>query len=919
MKQAQSGEKAGSAAASTDKGGFPAWHTQVLAEVERGLQTSLHLGLSADEAARRLAQHGANELPPGKTDSLFLVFARQFQSPLIYILVLASIAVFAMGDTSDGAVILFVLFFNACMGTIQEGRARQTLQALKKFTETSALVVRDGKEVIIEARDLVPGDVVVLQEGEKVPADARVVELRSLAVEEAALTGESVPAHKIDAAIRNPAIQIAEQRNMVFRGTHVVAGNGKAIAVATGSATVMGKISKAVLEVDTEIPLKKDIRHLSKIIVLVVLSVGAVLFAIGLLGGRPMQEMFRTVVALSVAIIPEGLPIVLTLVLATGVARMARRNALVKKLQAVEALGQAAVIAVDKTGTLTRNEMIIREVVTQGMRFEIGGVGYEPTGEIRLKGGVIDPSNHPELLRAGKIASFCANAKVAYLKDSGRWHVAGDPTEAALLVFGEKIGFHKDELERESPLIYEVPFDYRLKYHCTAHRVDGAEYLAVVGAPESLFGLCESVVKKNGNAQFGRIERAAVEKTFRDMSTRGLRVVAFAFRELPMKKRSATQASAVTGLTLGGFYGMEDSLRPEVPEAMEQARRAGIRVLMITGDYPLTGRAIAEKADIWREGDMVLTGAELDRMSEDEFSGALERTSVFARVSPEHKMKIIQGFRRRGDIVAMTGDGVNDAPSLVAADLGVAMGKIGTEVAKEAADIVLLDDNFGSIVGAVEEGRSIYITVKKVVLYLFSTSAGEMLTIAAALVMGYPLPILPSQIVWLNLVTDGFLDVALAMEPKEKGLLEKTFSRPSRYFIDKAFVTRIAVMALPMIIGTLILFSRIYETDLQKAWTLSLTTLAIFQWFNAWNCRSENKSMFQMNPFSNKFLVAALFVVIGLQMLAVYHPFMQGILKTVPLAFTDWLWAAAVALSIIAAEEIRKAFSRMKKQEKKDS
>jgi magnesium-transporting ATPase (P-type) len=466
------------------------WHTKAIPEILAVLHSREH-GLTTEEATRRLKKYGLNKLPEGKVDSLPVIFLRQFQSPLIYILLTASMVVFAMGETIDGSIILAVLFFNAIVGTIQEGKAQNTLRTLKKFVETKATVLREGKELIISDSQVVPGDIILLQEGERVPADARIIAATNLKIDEAALTGESEPVHKNSDILEKADLPTTEQKNMVFKGTHILAGNGKAVVVATGIETVIGKISKEIAAIDTEIPLKTNIRYLSRLIIITVASISALLFLLGIVSGKTVREMFTTVVSLSVSIIPEGLPIVMTLVLATGVWRMSKRNVLVKKLQAVEALGQARIIAVDKTGTITKNEMVIQKVYVDGKFFDVGGVGYEPKGEIRYENNIIDPLNHPELLFAGKIAAFCANARVMFSEEEKVWRVAGDPTEAAMLVLSNKLGFSKDDLERESPLISEIPFDYKLKYHATVHQQDGQKFLSVVGAPEIILGLSQ--------------------------------------------------------------------------------------------------------------------------------------------------------------------------------------------------------------------------------------------------------------------------------------------------------------------------------------------------------------------------------------------------------------------------------------------
>ena len=884
------------------------WYSFTLEKTFENLESS-DRGLSLEVASERLKQYGTNSLPEEKPHSKLRLFLSQFQSPLIYILLAASAVVFAMGETIDGSIILAVLLFNAIVGVIQEGKAQNTLLALKKFVETNATVLRDGKEFIIPDREVVPGDILILQEGERIPADARVILSHSLKIDEASLTGESGPIYKNTDVLLRDDLPTAEQKNMVWKGTYVVSGNGRAIVVATGLGTVIGGIAKQVSTIDTEIPLKANISYLSRAIIATVAVISAILFTVGILSGHSVKEMFTTVVSLSVSIIPEGLPIVMTLVLATGVWRMSKRNVLVKRLQAVEALGQAQVIAVDKTGTITKNELIIRKAWKGGNLFEIGGVGYEPKGEITFEEHIVNPAHHDELLYLGKTTSLFSSARLSYVEEAKEWRIAGDPTEAAMLVFAEKIGFHKEDLLRESPLISEIPFDYRLKYHATVHQTEGGHLLTVAGAPETILAFCTKIRRDGKNHPLSRSEKEELEATFIRMSEEGLRVLAIAVRHDAPKQ---LKTESIHSLSFIGFFGMQDTLRPEVKGAMQRAKDAGIKVVMITGDHKITARAIAKEAGIYQEGDTILTGDEIEKMYDAVLVDKLASTTIFARVTPEHKMQIINAYKKRGEIVAMTGDGVNDAPSLVAADLGVSMGKIGTEVAKEASDIVLLDDDFGSIVSAIEEGRSIYKTIKKVILYLFSTSTGEVLVISVALFLGFPLPILAAQIIWLNFVTDGFLDVALAMEPKEEGLLSGKFEHPKKYLVDSLMVQRMLVMAVPMMIGTLFLFSHYFENDIAKAWTISLTTLAVFQWFNAWNCRSENKSIFSMNWFSNKYLVGATSVVIALQIAAIYAPVMQKILRTVPLELSEWFLIIPIAASIVAAEELRKLFYRRK-------
>lgn len=886
------------------------WYGKTPEDILRILDSSEH-GLEEKVAAERLSQHGPNKLPEKKREGLWLIFMRQFESPLIYVLFAACIAILLMGEIIDGSIILVILIFNAIIGTVQEGRARDTLHALRKFVETTATVTRGNKEVIVSDVDVVPGDVIILQEGEKIPADARVILSHNLQIDASALTGESTPKHKVIEVVEEGELSPADQKNMVFKGTHIVSGNGRAIVVATGVDTVIGNIAREIATIDTEIPLKKDIRNLSRMIILVVTVISIVLFALGILSGKPIKEMFATVVSLAVSVIPEGLPVVITLVLATGVWRMSKRNALVKRLQAVEALGQASVIAVDKTGTITKNEMVIRKVYVDGMNYEIGGIGYTPQGEILFQKNPVDPHHHPGIVFSGKIAAFCANARLMFTQETNEWRITGDPTEAAMLVFAKKLGFSKEELEHTYIPIAEIPFDYKLKYHGTAHDSGDEKITTIVGAPEVVLDLSTKLWIQGKEEPLTQEKRSELAREVLGMSNDGLRVIALAISsQVPEPFIPET----LPELTLVGFFGMKDALRSEVAEAMKKTVAAGIRVVMITGDHAVTARAIAQEAGIWHEGDRVLTGEDIDRFSDHELAENLANTTVFARVTPEHKLRIIKSYKARGEVIAMTGDGVNDAPSLVAADLGVAMGKIGTEVAKEASDIVLLDDNFGSIVSAIEEGRSIYKTIKKVILYLFSTSLGEVLTIAGALLVGFPLPLLPAHIIWLNFVTDVFLVAALAMEPKERGLLYGTFKRSQKYLVDKLMARRIFLMGVPMAIGTLIYFGGYLSGDMVKAWTIALTLLAVFQWFNAWNCRSEQDSVFTVNPFSNRYLTLALGGVIALQLFIVYNPLAQKIFRTTALSLQEWLYIVGIASSIIFVEEIRKFFARRKLQ-----
>jgi Ca2+-transporting ATPase len=887
----------------------PQWYQKEVDICLEALQSNRD-GLSKEEAARRLRDVGENKLPESKTDGWLVIFLRQFKSPLIYVLLFAAMIVGFTGEFVDTLIIIIVLIFNAVVGTIQEGRAQNTLLKLRRFIKTHATVIRDGEEIIVPDTAIVPGDVIMIEEGEKIPADARLIDVQNFSVDESTLSGESTPISKITDPLSSNQLPQSDQKNMVFRGTTAVSGRARAVVVATGEKTVVGQITKTIAVIDTEIPLKKDIRALSRMIIIVVSVLVVVIFTIGLMKGKTMGVMFATVVSLAVSVIPEGLPVVITLILASGVYRMSKRAVLIRRLQAVEALGQAKVLAVDKTGTITRNEMMVEKLFAGGEEYKIDGNGYTPRGIIKLGNKIITPLENELLITAGRIAALISNARLL-IKAGDKTKVIGDPTDAALLVFAQKIGFKRDELLKTTPLIMEVPFNYQNKFHEKIFKLKNRKLIIVAGAAEVILAHSNFIFgeDKNGKIKKNKLrqaERDRLLKKAETLSESGLRVIAGA---LATRQLSTEERVPPDNLIFTCLFAIRDPLRAEVKEALKSVRNAGMKVVMITGDHPATAKTTAREANIWREGNTLITGKELDKLDDEKLPTLIGQTTVFARVTPEHKLRIIKAFRKRGEIVAMTGDGVNDAPSLVAADLGVAMGKIGTEVAKEAADIVLLDDNFGNIGPAVEEGRNIYKTIKKVVLYLFSTSVGEILTIVGALLLNLPLPLLPRQIIWLNFVTDGFLTAALALEPKESGLLSGRWVR-TKYLVDKLMITRIGLMATPMAFGSLFLFSKFYEYDLTKAATIALTTLAAFQWWNAWNCRSENKSILQMKITENKFLFLATITVIILQQIAVYTPFFQKILRTVPLSLTDWLIIILFSTTIILAEEIRKYFSR---------
>ncbi len=885
------------------------WHTLDPEQVLEDLDTNEH-GLSSHERADRLKKYGKNALPVGKVDSLLVIFLKQFKSPLIYLLIVAMLLIAAIGDWVDAGIIAFVLLFNAVAGTIQAGRARNTMQALQKITKTDATVIVGDERQVVEDTEVVPGDIIFLGEGDKVPADARLIKSSNLRLNESPLTGEADPAGKRVDTLEDEDQAAVEQKNMVFKGTLVVAGNATAVVTATGLQTVIGDISQQITGIHTEIPLQVNIRRLSHMIIKIVLVLSAAIFALGVLADRELEQMFTLTIAVIVSAVPEGLPIVMTLLLASGVWRMGKRHVLVKRLQAVEALGEAKVIAVDKTGTITKNELALTHVITGVDHYTVEASGYEPEGQVLLQNEAVNPNERADLQAAARVALLCADATVEYDTEAELWDVHGDPTEGAMSVFARKLNYRREQLHETVVPVDEIPFDASLKYHAVLHDTDDGKYLTVAGAPERIIELATTIRRGDAVEPLDDGTREHLLSVVNELSGQALRVIAIAEKS---QAGDSLDPESVTELTLVSLLGMQDSLRSEVPEAMERTRSAGIKVVMITGDHKATAQAIATDAGIFREGDTVLTDSDIDTMSEDELARAAEHTTVFARITPEHKLSIVKAFQARGDIVAMTGDGVNDALSLVQADLGVAMGRRGTEVAKEAADLVLLDDNFGSIVSAVEEGRGIYVNMKKVLLFLFSTSLGEIMIIVAAILLAIPSPVLAAQLIWINLVTDGVLDVGLALEPKEKDLLRRKFVKPKRFFIDGWMAQRMFLMSSVMAIGTLAVFMTYYtgtEDSLPKAITMAVTVMVVCQWFKVWSCRSQYLSVFARTFFSNHYMVWGTLVVIVLHVFAMHNPFLQHILSLEPISIREWVLVIAIGSMTLLVDEARKYIYR---------
>ncbi|MGQ9676172.1 MAG: cation-translocating P-type ATPase [Chloroflexota bacterium] len=879
------------------------WHVMAATEVLQELETGPE-GLSSAEAQRRLERFGPNSLPGEDGVSRLDILLGQIRSPLIYVLIAAAVAALFLGDLADVAVILAVVVLNSVVGFIQEYQAEQSLRALARIISPTARVVRDGGERDIDARELVPGDVILLESGVRVPADARVVREYELRVDESTLTGESLPVPKTAEAMENARATLVDQRNMIFLGTLILRGRGAAVVVATGLDTALGEVSTQVRRIGAvETPLQVRLGQLASYIVLAVGALSLVVVVLGLLAGDALSQIALTAISMAVATVPEGLPVTVTVALAVGVSRMARRHAIIRKLPAVETLGSTTVIGSDKTGTLTKNEMTVTRVYAGGHVYRVSGTGYEPRGDFYLDGQPVTLAKHPALeltLRAGLLA----NESQLYRQD-GRYLPDGDPTEVALIVCAEKAGLSQERERQEYRLLDELPFESDRQYMATLHQKNGRRIAFVKGAPERLLEM--SAVGYGG----AKLDVSEVARVSQEFAAEGLRVLAMGYREVPGEVQKLECEPVECQLTFLGLQGLLDPPRPEAIEAIARAKEAGIRVVMITGDQRVTAQAIAEQMGIGdREGGQpdVLLGSELAEMTDEELYECVGRVSIYARATPLHKLRVVEQLRRRGEIVAVTGDGVNDAPALKAADIGVAMGIAGTDVAKEAAEMVLTDDNFASIFAAVQEGRVVFDNIRKVILFLIPTGFSIVLVVLASILLGLPLPFLPAQVIWINLVTNGLQDVAMAFEPAEGDVTKRPPRDPREGILTRPMIERAVLVGVVLAVGTLGLF--VWELSmgvgLVEARTIALTTMVLFQNFHVFNTRSFTRPFFAINPLSNPLLFTSILAALGLHVVALYFPPLQSILRTVPLSPETWLIMVAVASTVLWAVEIDK-------------
>lgn len=876
----------------------PDWWSLTPEEVLQELRAR-PAGLTAKEAEERLERYGENVLREEARETRLQVFLRQFKSILIAILAIAAVVSFLVGEPQDAAAILIIVVLNALLGYTQEWQAGEAIEALKKMLVQRAVVIRDGEQQEIDASGVVPGDVVLLEMGERVPADLAIVEATSLQVDEAPLTGESAPVDKAPGRLP-PATDLAGRSNMTFAGTTVVNGRGWGVVVATGMETEFGKIAGLSQLVTAEAtPLSRQMDVLGRDIGFIALGIAALAVVVGLLQERGLLEMFLVGVSLAVAVIPEGLPAVVTLTLAIGIKTMMQKNCLIRRLPASETLGAVSVICTDKTGTLTRNEMAVVRVKTPGAEVTVTGTGYAPEGEFLLDGRAIDPGDYPGLRQFLRAVLLCNHATIAR-DGAGGWRIFGTPTEGALVVAAAKAGLSREDAPEA---VDEFSFDSTRKRMTIIYREDDGDVAYVKGAPEVLLARSSGVLVDGSVVALTDDLRETIREDIAGYASGGLRVLGAAYRPLPADLPRTADA-VEEDLIFLGFAGILDPPRPEAAEAIRLCRSAGIDVIMITGDNPLTAYAIAEDLGLPSEG--ALTGTDLEALTDDELEARLRVTKVLSRVTAAHKLRVIDILSRERAVIAMTGDGVNDAPALKKASIGIAMGIKGTDVAKESSDMVLVDDNFASIVAGVEEGRREYDNIARFTRYLLSSNVGEIVAIVGGLLLGLPLILIPVQILWINLITDGLTALALGLEPAEKDVMQQRPRDPGEPILTRAAFTIILALGAWLGLLTLYVFSGLYDIDLDRARTMAFSGLIVFELYNVLNFRSFRFPLHRIGFFSNPALLYAILGSLALQVLVVYVPVFQDFLGTAPLTLADWGLLALLGLPVLLAGEVYK-------------
>lgn len=888
------------------------WYNLEPAEVIASLNSNPH-GLSQQEAQKRLAQFGPNELVQKERISPWAIFLEQFKSFLIIILLIAVALSAVLGEVADAIVIFIIVLFACGLGFIQEYRAERAMEALKRMAAPVASVLRDGKEMEIPARELVPGDIILLRTGDRIPADARLIEAVNLKTDEAPLTGESIPVEKISERLEGE-VNVGDRKNMVFTGTAAVYGRGTAIVTNTGMATEFGKIATMLQEVKEErTPLQINLDRMGKWIAIGALTLCFILAGLGVMRGHGLLEMFIWGVSLAVAAVPEALPAVVTISLALGVQRMVRRHALVRKLPAVETLGCTTFICSDKTGTLTQDQMTVRRIYVNGKLIDVTGVGYEPKGEFYFNGAVVDPGQEIALQTLLMASNLCNDTSLTSV--NGTWGIKGDPTEGALVVAAAKAGLWQKDLNSQFPRLGEIPFSSETKRMTTVHQTPQGKVAYSKGAPEVILNSCSYIYADGKERQLTEKDKDDTLSVAQTMAGDALRVLGIAYKRLP--DAAGITEAVERDMVFVGLVGMIDPPREEVKEAIKLCDQAGIKSVMITGDHKLTAVAIAKELGLLKEG-VALSGAELDNLNDEEFEALVEKVEVYARVSPAHKLRVVEALTKKGHVVAMTGDGVNDAPALKKADIGVAMGITGTDVTKEAGDMVLTDDNFASIVAAVEEGRGIFGNIKKYLVYLLRCNLGEILLMATAIIfgplLGLPagaIPLIAIQILYVNLATDGLPAIALSVDPPDPDIMRQK-PRPRHQTIFTVPVLSYLAAAgiwtgmVPLGIFLWVLNS---GRSFIEAQSMCFITLILVELVNAFNCRSLEYSLFKIGPFGNRWLIWAIAVTMAMTIPLFYVPFLQGVFHTYALSLTDWAVAIFSASSMFIHAEIYKLIS----------
>lgn len=873
------------------------YHEMNERQVEEALNTDFSAGLSDEDVGKRVKQFGLNELEEGEKQSALLLFFNQFKDFMVLVLLAATLISGLLGEYIDAIAIIAIIILNSFLGFYQERRAEKSLSALKELSQPQVQVLRNGTWEKVLSKELVPGDVIKFSSGDRIGADVRIIESRSLEVEESALTGESVPVQKMTETINNPNLTLGDMENMGFMGTMVSRGSGIGVVIATGMKTAMGQIADLLQNAESQItPLQRRLEQLGKILIVTALALTVLVVGIGVLQGNDLYTMVLAGVSLAVAAIPEGLPAIVTIALSLGVQKMIRKNAVVRKLPAVETLGCASVICSDKTGTLTQNKMTVTKVWSSGRTWSVDGTGYEPQGKYYENDQAIDPKNEKVLQQLLTFGMLCNHAEIE--QKSGEYVLNGDPTEGAMIVAGMKAGYTRSKLLSQFEIVNEFPFDSTRKMMSVIVKdTTGRQFVVTKGAPDVLIGQSKTILMGNRAENIGSREKNTVQAAIDGLASQALRTIAIAYKEISANTIILHEKEAESELVFIGLQGIIDPPRPEVKQAVRECKEAGIKTVMITGDHVITANAIAKQLGIANSQSKVLEGKELANMSVQELEDVVDHVSVFARVSPEHKLKIVQAFQNRGHIVAMTGDGVNDAPAIKTADIGIAMGITGTDVAKEASSLVLMDDNFASIKSAIIEGRNIYENIRKFIRYLLASNVGEILVMLFAMILALPLPLVPIQILWVNLVTDGLPAMALGLDRPEDNVMKRDPRSPNEGVFARGLGWKVISRGILIGLSTIAAFMLAYNDNpdnLAYAQTVAFATLVLAQLIHVFDCRSE-KSILSRNPFGNMYLVWAVLSSLLLVLVVIYVPALQGIFHTVAIQPKDWLMILGLA------------------------